>query len=355
MSTPFFSIVIPVYKVRAEYFDECIGSICNQNFSDFEIILVEDGSPDNCGELCDEYARKDSRIRVIHKANEGVSVARNTGIESAKGKWIIFVDADDMLKENACGILAEKLEAFDGEILMYSHLKGNSQKQTQPKYNLVSEKIYNTSLAEECETLYRIAMRPNQVGNHGVYFCWDKVYSRDFLMENNLRFPVGLPKSEDKVFTLLCFEKIKKFMFIDKPFYFYRVNEESVCNRYSENADKDRIELAKVLMPIATHMDKHMGKMKKQDNYALLMGDCKRFLFGIISDVLSLKFYHPDCPYSNSERNKMAKAFVKTEPFNSCIRDMKYSQLSMATKMKKFLLQKGFVKLYYNIYATMKK
>lgn len=95
MNTPLFSIIIPIYKVRQDYLEICIESIRNQSFQNIEIIMVDDGSPDNCGVLCDDYAKKDSRIRVIHQINQGVSVARNAGIEAAKGEWIMFVDADD--------------------------------------------------------------------------------------------------------------------------------------------------------------------------------------------------------------------------------------------------------------------
>ena len=97
--TPEISIIVPIYKVEA-YIHKCVNSILNQTFKNFELILVEDGSPDKCGEICDEYAKKDSRVVVIHKENGGVSSARNIGLKKAVGKYISFIDPDDYLELN---------------------------------------------------------------------------------------------------------------------------------------------------------------------------------------------------------------------------------------------------------------
>ena len=96
MSKPLLSIIVPVYNVE-KYIERCIKSILNQSFTNFELILVDDGSPDNCGKICDEYKKKDSRIKVIHKKNGGLSDARNAGLNIATGKYIGFVDSDDII------------------------------------------------------------------------------------------------------------------------------------------------------------------------------------------------------------------------------------------------------------------
>ena len=98
------SIIVPVYNVE-KYIHECVDSIINQTYKNIEIILVDDGSPDNCGKICDEYAKKDNRIKVIHKPNGGLSDARNHGIDVANGEWLMFIDSDDWIEPN----MAEKL------------------------------------------------------------------------------------------------------------------------------------------------------------------------------------------------------------------------------------------------------
>ena len=355
MGTPFFSIIIPVYKVRQDYLEKCVESICNQSFCNLEIILVDDGSPDDCGEICDEYSKMDARIKVIHQKNQGVSAARNAGIDAARGEWIMFVDADDWVADGSYEKLATHVCNcdYDCDILMFRLVKAYENQTVALTYPFESNRVYDTSIYEEKELLYRLAMRPPKPGNSMVYFSMDKVIRREFLNTKKLRYPVGLPKSEDKVFVLQCFEKLRKLCFIDEAYYFYRINIDSVCNRYSDNADMDRLQLARMLLPIANRMDTELGNLKGDKDYSVLTNDCKRFLFGIISDVFSLKFFHPDCPYSRRESKTMAKKFMKSEPFYSCIRDVKYNQLSVSAKLKKFLLQCGCVGTYNNLYKLI--
>ena len=107
---PEVSVIVPVYKVEP-YLHRCIDSILGQTFTDFELILVDDGSPDNCGKICDEYAKKDGRVRVVHKENGGVSSARNTGLQIACGKFIYFCDSDDYVEKE---LLNDTVQAMDG-------------------------------------------------------------------------------------------------------------------------------------------------------------------------------------------------------------------------------------------------
>ena len=112
------SFVVPVYKVE-EFLDECITSIIGQNFGDFEVVLVDDGSPDNCPEICDKWAQKDARIRVIHKQNGGLSDARNVGLTAAKGDYVWFVDSDDYIKSNCVNALLTQAEKDNLDLLKF--------------------------------------------------------------------------------------------------------------------------------------------------------------------------------------------------------------------------------------------
>ena len=111
------SVIIPVYNVE-KYLPECIESVLKQTHTNLEIILVDDGSPDNSPQICDEYAQKDSRIKVIHKENGGVSSARNEGLKIAKGEWISFIDADDWVEKNFCEILLNKAVKTQSDIAL---------------------------------------------------------------------------------------------------------------------------------------------------------------------------------------------------------------------------------------------
>lgn len=361
MSSPFFSIIVPIYKARLDYLDVCVRSILNQSFRDIELILVDDGSPDKCGEVCNNYAREDDRVRAIHQENKGVSVARNNGIDNATADWIMFVDADDWLELDACERLQQYVDDSDCDILLFSGIREYADRHITMNYGLQHGQTYNTANIDERELLYRQAMQTTNVAKSAktklwpIYYSWDKVYRRKFLTENNIRYPQGLPKSEDKVFILRCFEKLSKLHCVCDALYHYRINAGSICNRYSENADIDRIKLVGMLQDIAARMDKELGRLKNDDEYSVIARDYKRFVFWIISDVLSLKYYHPDCPYDKRTRKREALAFLKTDPFRSALREISYPQLSFEGKLRKLLLSHGLITTFLSIRRLYRK
>ncbi len=115
------SVIVPIYKVE-EYLRECVDSIINQTYKNLEIILVDDGSPDNCGEICEEYARNDSRVTVYHKENGGLSDARNYGMARSHGEYITFVDSDDVIKENFVEALMELIHKYNADIAVSPYI-----------------------------------------------------------------------------------------------------------------------------------------------------------------------------------------------------------------------------------------
>ena len=114
---PLFSIIIPVYNVE-KYLNKCVDSVLNQTFTDFEVILVDDGSPDNCPAICDSYAEKDKRVRVIHKQNGGLICARKSGLEAARGDYIGFVDSDDWIEENMYELFADMIKKYSPDMVL---------------------------------------------------------------------------------------------------------------------------------------------------------------------------------------------------------------------------------------------
>ena len=352
MQAPFFSIIIPVYKVRSDYLDTCLKSILNQSFNDIEIIIIDDGSPDNCGLICDNYAEKDKRIKVLHQDNQGVSAARNAGIEMAIGEWIMFVDPDDWVKDNSYEKLSEYLMDNDIDILMFRHEKVSNSKRSTLKFNLKPNIVYDTSDPVIKEELYRLGMRPKDVGFYGFQYCWDKVYRRKFIVENSIEFPISIHKSEDKVFILRCLEKLHRLMIVNETIYCYRVNTDGACYRYKDNADSDRAKLASLLIDMSHCMDKEIGELKEYPNgeYNVIYNDCINFLFFIITDILFLKFFHPDNPDQTNERFRKARRFIQSEPFRTVIKQVRYDELSNARKIKKILLSIGAIRTFYVIF-----
>lgn len=349
---PKFSVIVPVYNTPKEYLDTCVGSLLGQTMGQIEVILMDDGSRPETQALCDSYSAMDSRVKVVHQQNQGVSAARNHGIQNASGQWILFVDADDWLEPDACEKLQQYLDGYNGDMLMFNAVKEFENKQTPIHFDLADGRIYDMAQVETREFLYRKAMRPQSgTGKQAspMNFCWDKAYRRTFLLEKQLGFPVGLPKSEDKVFVLCCIEQADSLYYVNDCFYHYRINEGSVCHKFSAKADKDRIQLAELLLVIAQRMDRELAELTGNARYDFITRDYYRFVFGIISDVLSLQYFHPENPATKKQRRIAAREFVMTEPFKTSIRVCSYGELSAVAKLKKLLLSRGLVAEFYGI------
>lgn len=204
------SIVIPCYKVE-EYLSRCLDSVRAQTLIDWEAICVDDGSPDKCGQIIDAYAQKDPRFKPVHQVNQGVSAARNAGIDAAQGKFLMFVDGDDWLQENALAELVWQAEATHADILMYGNIcvyeDGSS----------ASKKFrYQPSQANDfCYQVYKL-------GN----CCTNKIFLTDFIKKHKLKFAKGVPVGEDGIFMAEAFLCKPKFSFWDRCFYNYRINRE---------------------------------------------------------------------------------------------------------------------------------
>ncbi len=211
-----FSVIVPVYGVE-KYLDECVNSLLNQTYTDFEIILVDDRSPDNCPEMCDGYAKSDSRVRVIHKPrNEGLGFARNTGLEAAKGDYILFVDSDDtvdpdMLKECAEQLTDEPDILVYGMRLCYENKKGK----TVRTESLLPENFYAANEGEMAEMFLRLSNA--RVFN---YAC-NKAYRREFVQPLSTRFE-KTKLIEDFLFNIEIFGKAQTVRSVARDYYFYR-------------------------------------------------------------------------------------------------------------------------------------
>ena len=212
MTNPLISIIVPVYNVE-KYLRPCLDSILSQTYTKWEAILVDDGSKDNSGMICDEYANKDNRIRVIHKENGGVSSARNIGIEMSKGKWITFVDADDMLK-NAFIKSASVYFCMDeiGAIVVSSE-RLTDKGEKSPFNQFENSRILISDYIRKMKH----------------YVSWGYFLRLATIKKHNLRFDCSLKMSEDAIFLMQYFSKISLIQTLSEHSYFYRINPDSVC------------------------------------------------------------------------------------------------------------------------------
>ena len=212
------SVIIPVYKVE-KYLCRCVDSVLEQTYTNMEIILVDDGSPDNCPVMCDEYARQDSRVKVIHQENAGLSGARNAGIDMAQGQWLAFVDSDDYLAADflerlyqACLDTGSSLS-----VCRWEYVRG----ETIPEHGTGETRVYTGR-----------EMLANLYVPDGAYFvvAWNKLYRKELF--EDIRYPLGRIH-EDEATTYRIYDKVRKAAYVDRSLYGYFVTPVSITRGFN--------------------------------------------------------------------------------------------------------------------------
>lgn len=222
-----FSIVVPVYNVK-EYLESCINSIISQDFNDYEIILVDDGSTDGSGELCDYYKKIHNKIIVIHQPNGGLSNARNNGIIRSKGEYIIFLDSDDCLIEHSLSKINEEMlhkqcDIFVGYAVSFDEF---GKKEEKGRLNNFPRKVISGE-----QYIHILSKHRREVS-----FCSTfMIYNAAFIKNNSLKFEEGI-LHEDELWTPQVLIKAKRICWINIPFYYHRIREGSIM--HSSNYDK---------------------------------------------------------------------------------------------------------------------
>ncbi|MBQ0149821.1 MAG: glycosyltransferase family 2 protein [Bacteroidales bacterium] len=231
MAQPTISVIVPAYNAE-QYLHRCIDSILAQTFKDFELLLIDDGSKDNSGVICDEYAAKDERVRVFHKENGGVSSARNTGLEKAEGTWITFCDADDTVNPSWLAIFADYFEescdlicqGFDCKKTVFNH--GAHPHIRDGRY------IYGINGAGSVTDIL-----PSLFSNHLINFLWIKAFKSDLIKEHNLAFDTTLRDGEDFIFICQYLTNCCSIRSSDRVGYHYAVPD--WANKYQQNFEKE--------------------------------------------------------------------------------------------------------------------
>lgn len=245
---PRISIVVPVYKVE-KYIDTCIKSILKQTYPHFELILVDDGSPDTCGTICDNYAKKDKRIVVVHKKNGGLSDARNAGIDIATGEYITFIDSDDYVCDKYLEILLNAAVLYQADIVQgeeTSNVKNLSKK--QKKRNL----IFRSGDS---------ALRNHLVKHDIKDMSCIKLYKMELF--DDIRFPVGQLNEDARTTYKLCW-KANKVVCINNYIYFYRVNQAGIMHG---KLSAEHFKMRKIPKEIEIYLGKSAPLYKKELSY----------------------------------------------------------------------------------------
>ena len=217
-SNPLVSIIVPVYKVE-DYLDNCLKSLINQTYSNWEAILVDDGSPDSSGEICEKYARQDCRFKVIHKTNGGLSSARNTGITIASGDYIFYLDSDDYLHVETFKHLTNLASLYNADIVQCGFIRGN-------------ETHFPTALPAESISVFNNKTIFTDFATRII--TWGKLYRRSVI--GDIVFPVGLI-NEDDYTTWKFYYRANCVVITSLPYYYYTCNPGSIMAQKAKHPD----------------------------------------------------------------------------------------------------------------------
>lgn len=255
MKKPLFSVLIPVFKIE-KYIEECVLSITNQSFSGFEIILIDDGSPDSCPEICERLRKNDSRIKVLHKKNEGVAKARRDGAEIAEGEYVICIDGDDWLKKDCLTKISEVVQKKNIDIFCFGMLADNG-KQTTPLGINYREGFYSKQAIEK--EIFPLLIQKSDASYFIPSLC-GKVIRRQLFLDNvlaNENVTIG----EDGACVIPCVFHANSMYISNECFYFYRYNSESATKgKKVFNWDWPKL----VANHIENRIDINYGDMQRQ-------------------------------------------------------------------------------------------
>lgn len=217
---PKLSVIVPVYNT-SKYLDRCISSILSQSFQNIELILVDDGSTDGSGALCDEWKKQDLRVRVIHQANSGVSAARNAGIRAAEGEYLAFVDSDDAVGAEWLETVMQKIGNKKCDIISFG------------LFQIVGGKVIRTQVMEDFYAPDRKSLLPRLAVYYERLFgsCCMKIYRTNFVRKNKLYFDESLQINEDAFFDYAALPLAEGFLNVGRPFYQYYYYKSSSSNR----------------------------------------------------------------------------------------------------------------------------
>lgn len=343
---PFISFVVPVYNA-AQTIEKCVGSLIVQTFSDIEIILVNNGSTDNCLQICRDLSEKDSRVRFFDIAEKGVSAARNKGIDEARGEYVSFVDADDWIDKNVCEIFASKNGQYDYDLFCYSAKYHKENRIVEAFLFDGNIELLSKKQKEELQIKVLAPNAPCLAYRTNIRFAgsvWSKFYKREILQKNNFRFAPETIISEDCLFNTLALDHFCKIGYTKDCFYHYAQQSNSAQNRY-------RPESAKYFAFIIRQIQAWLLKTCKGKIFADA-ANCLfvHYLFGILKEDLA----HKDNPCSFAEKKSSLESILSMDEFRVPLKNFNRSFFSLPERVLIWLLQKKQVGVIFFILGFIK-
>jgi len=318
---PKISIVVPVYKVE-QYLPQCVASLTGQTLREIEIILVDDGSPDRCGALCDEFAAQDPRIKVIHKENGGVSAARNDGLAAATGEYVIFCDSDDWMETTACETLCRKADESGAEIIIGDVYQSDGEHHRRTYFyahDFVTEDRAFLDQMIQADFYRTYCPLPDASGPaFGYGGPWNKAVKRSLLQENGIAFDLRLKGIfDDILYTAHILAVASKVAYVREPVYYYRQVASSITASYKPN----RLEINDAIFTAWREFIEEYGtKGQFKAPFAANVVRC-------LVQSLPVYFFHKKNQMSKSEVLAELKKTIASEPYYTAAKTVDRAKL----------------------------
>lgn len=319
------SVIVTIYNTPESYLRKCIKSIVNQTLKEIEIILVNDGSKEEIQKMCEEYTKKDTRIKLINQQNQGESVARNTGIENATTENITFVDSDDWIEIDTCEKIYNYIKTINEEyeIIIFNCFVDYPNKQIKnifyPKQGLLDKQDIEEIQLQNIEKGISKYYPPES----NISVPWAKVYNKKFIDENNLKFVPNIIRMPDAIFNMEAFEKAKKIFVLQECLYHYQQNHFSICQRYS----KDTIKYYETYFEfVKEYIEKYNKNEKFIDTLNIKIAtSIDRYMYNY--------FFHKDNPKDFKSIKNEFKDLLSNKLYKNAMEKVKIQYLSKYQKL----------------------
>lgn len=327
METPLISIIVPCYNVE-EYLPKCVDSLLGQTYRNIEIFLVDDGSPDRCGQLCDEYAAKDSRIRVIHKENGGLVSARNAGYDIARGEWFTFLDSDDWLDLDTFEKLIEQVNKYPNLDMIFwiSQQELNGKTVTGKWQWDLNEYTHSYQGKENLELARRVLDY-----KYGIAASYDKLIKTSYAKRTGLKHDDRLRQGmEGEEFALRSFYYASNTLYIKQRFYHYRYNPTSITKIVSEKNSEYNTQSLKVI-------EEDISNFKEPSFYKQTL--LNRTAITIVSMAMNTYFTPQNCEQYIVRRNKFITLLNGYSLYIEAIKSVKPKSIGSLRGIALFCIQ----------------
>ncbi len=283
-----FSVIVPIYKIE-KYLRRCIDSVLAQTFSDFELILVDDGSPDACPGICDEYARSDERIKVIHKQNGGLVSARQAGIKLAEGDYVFNLDGDDAIKSDALESAALIINETNADIVSFSYTVFRNGKCEKDVHDIPAGGLYDR---QEMEKYIFPTLLCDSNMKYNFYFVWGRAVKRSLILPNQLRVSTEISHGEDVSCIVPCFLQAERVYVSKKSIYLYTVRDDSLSTDIKTSQIPQIASTIECLRSFEGRKPKDFDEQLSRYScfmcFAILAAAAERGQFGSLDEIESL-------------------------------------------------------------------